>query len=120
MKTLTDLEIVKKIAEIEGVYDEINSKINAHNQRGNQWDKTPNSGVTNPYGRLKLTCVYNPLTDKALLMDLILKHRVSLVQNGNGDNHAFFMDKDVDIYEPEKTKIPRAVLLAIIEAHDNG
>ena len=107
MNKLSDLELEKRIAEIEGVDVVIDDG-------GGWWTyiKSPGSAVK------VLIAPYHPLTDKAMLLGLIFKHRVSIVMNGNGDNHAFFIDKDIDIYQPDVDKFPRAILEAIVEANN--
>ncbi len=92
MKNLTDIEICKKIAEIEGV--------------GNEWLAIP--------GRHNRDA-YNPLTDKALLWDLMVKYNIEIDYNihvGMSNADVFLEDLDED-----KSRLPRAVLLEIIEVH---
>ena len=101
MKTLTDLEICKKIAEIEGYGpNEINDKADV---------------IWVLFGHA--TMEFNPLADKALLFDLMLKYNVTL-ENYSSLHYASIerithrADSDEDV--------PRAVLLAIIEAQNDG
>ena len=91
MNKLTDLEICKRIAEIDGVFTQfVGGRLVAENDNG---------GIGKEY---------NPLTNKALLFDLMVKYRVNVVMNDN-----------VDIYEPDKSRLSRAILTAIIEISED-
>ncbi len=100
---LTDLDLCKRVAEIDGFETKIvKDALRVGFTIGNSpvmWGD------------------FNPLTNKALLFDLMVKHRISLVMNGNGDNHAFEMSADNDIFQPDDALIPRAILECIVEAN---
>ena len=64
---MTDLEICQKIAEIEGVASSIDLKIS----------QSINDGFCES-DFLKWEDLYNPLTDKALCFDLMIKHGVNI------------------------------------------
>ena len=111
---MNNLEICKRIAEIEGVYY-IETK-----------GDVPFLGLIEPNDFTgtppELIGEYNPLTDKALCFDLMVKYKVvmawlwdeldgtphydAFISNGNLDNDCF------------QSKNPnKAICLAIIEAH---
>lgn len=101
MSNLTDLEICKRVAEIEGVkIDVLGGKVILDEMINNV--------------RIRLT-EYNPITDDALWVNLILKHEVSIC----------FITCSISIIRDgitsfEFTDIPslkRNALLLIIEAH---
>lgn len=100
MKTLTDLEICKEIAEIDNVLvDEFAG--------GLLYSHKPN----------ELTW-YNPLNDDALCFQLMVKYTVYLEYCLPEIGYFASIDGE---HGTENQKSPnRAVLLAIIEAHDNG
>jgi hypothetical protein len=64
MSKLTDLEICKRIAEIEGFEFRI--------QNGKVLPENPAEAITG-----KLTDVYNPLTDDALCFKLMIKYDIA-------------------------------------------
>ncbi len=102
-----DLELAKKIAEIEGVDYDIEAS---------------DSGImfiTHYYMGDPMCSEYNPF-DWSILGPLMLKHGVSLIQNGNGDNHMFFMgsDNDIDICVTDKQEIPRTILECIVKSQE--
>tara|TARA_R110002051_G_scaffold301683_1_gene369645 strand:+ start:740 stop:991 length:252 start_codon:yes stop_codon:yes gene_type:complete len=81
---MTDLEICKRIAEIEGISDYI-----------------------------FINYDYNPLTDKALCFDLMVKHKVDTEWWGD-ELGAYIPVNDGEIHDKNPQK---AICLAIIEAH---
>jgi hypothetical protein len=102
MSKLTDLEICKRIAEIEGVDFRI--------QNGKVLPENPAEAITG-----KLTDVYNPLTDDALCFKLMIKYNVSFWQN---DGIFIFCAKvrNAD-FRVVRVKLPNlAICLAIIES----
>ena len=80
----TDLEICKRIAEIEGISDYI-----------------------------FINYDYNPLTDKALCFDLMVKHELEMFKVGSNWNCAW---TDSNLTTSNKNP-QKAICLAIIEAH---
>ena len=111
---MNDLEIETRIAEIEG-----NTLVWSNN-----WGKYV---IGTPYGKDEVA--YEPLTDDALCFQLMVKYKVSLLQEENGyfdayinaittemnaynDDDNFFFDCNYG--DPNHNK---AILLAIIEAH---
>jgi len=100
---MNDLELCKAIAEIENVEvccgqhksEPVYLWINTEQKR------------------------YDPLTDKALLMDLLIKYRVD-IDWFNRNVYALYVRGDhvfTSIYYEDDSKLPRAVILAIIKAH---
>lgn len=79
MNNLTDLEICKRIAEIEDVEFQI--------QNGKVLPLNPSEVIKD-----KLTDVYNPLTDKALCFDLMVKHNIELTPEFDGSYTAIFVE----------------------------
>ena len=118
---MTDLEICKRIAEIEGLlwvvaYPNTNKEfIGLIN--GNDLTGTPP----------ELIGEYNPLTDKALCFDLMVKHNIEVTPMFSGCwcatvANKYTFDEQIDYKlclswldeNPQK-----AICLAIIEAHKN-
>ena len=90
---MTDLEICKRIAEIEG------------------------ECIEHIHGDVLFVSrtedVFNPLQDKALCFDLMVKHRVD-VEWWKGECSAYIGFKDGEIHDKNPQ---RAICLAIIEAN---
>ena len=114
MNKLTDLEICKRIAEIEGVKFIVSSgKIAADAFQVHDLFSCAHMGFT-----------FNPLTDDALCFKLMNKHE-ACVHYGSGDVFICGGDNfdgclslqsfDVD----DKKTLNKAICLAIIEAHKN-
>jgi hypothetical protein len=101
---MTDLEICKRIAEIEGVQHQL------------EMEDTPSCYVYSDH----LNKEYNPLTDKALCFDLMVKHDVRVEPS---DCSAWLDNEDgypeCEVIHHEGT-LQEAICLAIIEAHKNG
>ena len=91
MNELTDIEICKKIAEIEGV-----GYLVSNNNR-----------------------LYNPLTDKALCFDLMIKHNVEVSPTYLGSYIAScYCKKEQRMVSRVNQENPqRAICLAIIAKH---
>lgn len=99
MNELTDLEICKKIAEIEGISKD----------RIKYFQKNAD-GIF----RIKVDGVeYNPLTDKALCFDLMVKHKIDMVYVGNWSAWCAVYDGG-QLYNENPQ---RAICLAIIAKH---
>ena len=107
MSELTDLEICKRIAEIEGYHTNLAIKCEG------VWCSMNSN---NCYG------VFSPLTDDALCFQLMVKYDCDLISpyRLNNDTHwecQIFTDNFADavsIYDDSPNK---AICLAIIEAH---
>ena len=93
---MTDLEICKRIAEIEG-----HLAIQSSNE-GKDFIFVPHVKVE-----------YNPLTDKALCFDLMVKHKVEVEWWGN-ECGAYLNVLAGEIHDKNPQ---RAICFAIIEAH---
>lgn len=78
---MNDLEICKRIAEIEGVQHQF------------EMEGTPNCHVYSE----QLNKEYNPLTDKALCFDLMVKNNIELTPMKNGQFLATIIKK-YDVY----------------------
>ena len=100
MSELTDLEICKRIAEIE--------KLPHHLDKGMN-DKFINTSTI--YGDV---CEYSPLTDDALCFQLMVKYNLSLIapEREQEDWDCVILDVLTVNESPN-----RAICLAIIEAH---
>ncbi len=98
-----DLEICKRIAEIEGVQHQV------------EMEDTPNCYIYSE----ELNKEFNPLTDKALCFDLMVKHDVRVEPS---DCNAWIDNEDC---HPEHIVIhhdgtlQEAICLVIIESHKN-
>ena len=111
MRELTDLEICKRIAEIEGVKVRIcGGDLCMLEVTGSSLMKIP-------------TTEYNPLTDDALSFRLMIKYKVRthwLWEENDGTPHyeAYINEDSSDInYDKSPNK---AILLAIIEANNEN
>jgi hypothetical protein len=117
---LTDLEICKRIAEIEGLNVAAPSEVVSREYLENVCVILP-EGEDHPQ-----SYCYNPLTDKALCFDLMLTHRVSVLDCGSRWEASIDYIADVGIMSPDETccyytedeDLHRAVCLAIILKDD--
>lgn len=106
MSELTDLEICKRIAEIEGFDYQVIEPL------------FPNRGAHIAVGD-NLPRTYNPLTDKALCFELMVKHQIQLDWDED-KKMAFF------IYKPGRLKRilgdceVKIICLAIIAQHEES
>jgi len=110
MKELTDLEICKRIAEIESnkiAFDESND--NQVKILIQTWCDT-DSCYFDDY------LPYNPLTDDGLCFQLMVTHRISVDIRKDGRTQAF-MDCENSTQCKTDKNTNRAILLAIIEVH---
>jgi hypothetical protein len=105
MNELTDLQICKRIAEIEGVEFRI--------QNGKVLPENPAEAITG-----KLTDVYNPLTDDALCFKLMVKHSIRV----EPENCSAWTNNDDGYPKYEvihcKGTINKAICLAIIKSKE--
>lgn len=112
---MSDLEICKRIAEIEGVDFECGYN-------------TKNSGgcyrVTKRLhnGRWLNRESYNPLIDDGLCFKLMVKYRISLHYDTEGMTNPYvcFHNKVLATQLSRDTSPNKAILLAIIEAHKDN
>ena len=65
MDDLTDLEVCKRIAILENKYDELLGKQASYNSR-----------LVHVQEKANITRWFNPLADKALCFDLMVKHEI--------------------------------------------
>jgi hypothetical protein len=109
---MNDLEICKRIAEIEGELPILEESIKARNKILAQVQR-----------KITITDIYNPLTDDALCFKLMIKYRVML----DYDNDLFIAQTLKGLFssgwEPTEnlTRLEspnKAICLAIIEAHN--
>ena len=105
MNELTDLEICKRIAEIEGV--------EFRTQNGKVLPENPAEAITS-----KLTDVYNPLTDDALCFKLMIKYKISLIQHQNNTAVYCIYNHDEKHATNTMTNPNRAICLAIIKSKE--
>jgi hypothetical protein len=112
MDKLTDLEVCKRIAEIEGYT--LNS----------EWGVADENSVLVNIRDDKFT-IFNPLTDKALCFDFLTRHSLNLHREWSGLWSAcnvctYDHDEnpiDFDTYESDESP-QRAICLAIIAKHE--
>lgn len=102
MDKLTDLEICKRIAEIEGFKD-----IRIH----------ANNCVDVAIGDLPTWKLYNPLTNDALWANLIIKHEISICFTTCSLTTIKYGYRDSIFHDIPSLK--RNSLLLIIEVHSN-
>ncbi len=111
---MTDLEICKRIAEIEGYHVSTDVKPSCGSAYANIYPD-------NCYGN------YNPLTDKALCFDLMVKYNIEVTPMLSGcwcatvaDKYTFDEQIDYKLCLSWLDENPqKAICLAIIEAHKN-
>ena len=104
---MTDLEICKRIAEIEDVQHQV------------EMEGTPNCYIYSE----ELNEEFNPLTDKALCFDLMVKYDVVFLddeayagcESGAGPESGGYYCEG---YGVSTSSPQRAICLAIIEAHE--
>jgi hypothetical protein len=97
---MNDLEICKRIAEIEG----------------GDWFES--EGVISSQNDLGLCREYNPLTDDGLCFRLMVKYGISFWDTGNG---YFAAKKRAFGVNPVRRKNPNeSICLAIIESHKDA
>ncbi|MBL4622893.1 MAG: hypothetical protein JKY89_10885 [Immundisolibacteraceae bacterium] len=114
-----ELKLIKKIADIEGIDVAMNLSKTYWLDKGR--------AIPNPDGDWSLGYEeYNPLTDKALLFDLMVKHKVEINHNEDDSNLAVIWPGDIETsmlignYFAEFKGIedlPRAILECIVEAN---
>jgi hypothetical protein len=110
MDKLTDLELITAIAKIEGFNYDV--------RRDSVCPCDPTDVIVH-----KLTDVYNPLTDKAMLWDLFIKYGVT-IDRYLSECYIIEFDCDVDgailseINFEDIDGIPRAGLECIVEANN--
>lgn len=117
MKELTDLEICKRIAEIEG--------LNAVSRSGKlilvkDVPLTMNGRMYHELNVEARNCYdnnneYNPLTDDALCFQLMVNHEVHTGHYGEHEAEVF-IDNCMNVTADKS--VNKAICLAIIEAHD--
>lgn len=112
MIDLTDLEICKKIAEIENKYDELLEKQASYNSR-----------LVHVQQKENITRWYNPLTDDGLCFKLMVKYKVTFESCQFYKNMftAFtYSEYEIKVLPKAHEYSPnKAICLAIIEAHKN-
>lgn len=101
MDKLTDLQICKRIAEIEGY------------TLNTDWGVADKDSVLINVLDDKFT-IYNPLTDKALCFDLAFKGKIDLIFNDGGSASAYYSKKHCVTDGDGK----RAICLAYIAKHE--
>tara|TARA_R110000782_G_scaffold85221_3_gene165737 strand:+ start:884 stop:1204 length:321 start_codon:yes stop_codon:yes gene_type:complete len=103
MNKLTDLELCKRIAEIEGINIEvINQKVIIDEMIGSI--------------RVQLT-EYNPLTDDAFCFQLMVKYKISVIHHSETDAVYCVLNHERNNFTDVMVSTNRAICLAIIEAH---
>ena len=99
---MNELELCKAIAKIEGLTLTYSSNIGG-------WS----SGT--PYG--KDDYEYNPLINKVMLFDLMVKHGVVVKPHSGGFTDVFIDDYKILVVCATDDEIPRAILECILEAN---
>lgn len=99
---MNDLEICKRIAEIEGY----------------RWDYSVGENKRIMLIHEKIT-TFNPLTDDALCFKLMVKYKVDIVHDARS-HEAFIFDQENGLLGASVNKNPnRAICLTIIKAHND-
>mgnify|MGYP003667801564 CR=1 FL=1 len=123
MSDLTDLEICKRIAEIEGLKVASLKEVIARDYREDTCIILPrkNEHCSRSYS-------YEPLTDDALCFRLMVKYGLEASPMGDGSWSVTVIDKRNIYGEPDyrlceyghtDTQLSKAICLAIIEANSN-
>lgn len=116
MKELTDLEICKRIAEINGLeISEFNGSIVETPKvkvTMNRYYHELNNEVKSAYHKMKQ---YNPLTDDALCFQLMVKYKVDIEHFKCGTVSTYIADSVHG--EVIEINVNKAICLAIIEAN---
>jgi hypothetical protein len=102
MNELTDLEICKRIAEIENLEHYISEN--------KKYCMTRDKLSTYVIRHVE----YNPLTDDALCFQLMIKYKISLIQHQNNTAVYCIWDHDEKHATNTMTNPKRAICLAII------
>ena len=102
---MTDLEICKRIAEIEG----LSNHIYFHKV---QVDRTPNKSINTSWITWE---DYNPLTDDALCFQLMVKHKLEVWEHEGKWLVGYNLRNTIHNESPNK-----AICLAIIEANNEA
>ena len=111
MNELTDLEIIKRIAEIESVKVRVDSIIAFESA-----NKTPTGAITTSARGFE--DVYNPLTDDGLCLRLMFKYGVQLIKETPDYNIAQCEHSAVRYLVTEMPN--KSSMLAIIEANNEN
>ncbi len=106
---MTDLEVCKRIAEIEGIDFEA--------EDGKVIQLAPNTNIPNAKVGY-FTSWFNPLTDKALCFNLMVKYRVDIVQSTGGNVEAHCWGGNT-LFGADDEVLQRAICLAIIAKHED-
>lgn len=116
MNELTDLQLCKRIAEIEGLDEKILAALAKHQENRAAFERYNVASISNPYAIQKdVIDVYNPLTNKALLFDLMVKYKVEIDYLRPGDCTIFDSDNLESTVIMIGDSLPRAILTAIVE-----
>ena len=107
MDKSTDLEICKRIAEIEGAKETLYSYSNFNTPK-ELTAVFDSSTVFN----------YNPLTDDALCFKLMIKYKISLIQHQNNTAVYCIWDHDQKHATNTMTNPNRAICTAIIKSKE--
>ena len=111
MKELTDLEIEIEIAKIEGVKFTV---------KGNRI-AADTFQVHELFSCAHMGFIFNPLTDKALCFDLLIRYDIDLISpyrvNGETKWEAQIFTNNGTVNNIYDENPQRAICLAIIEAH---
>ncbi len=108
---MNELELCKKIAEIEGLAVADPGVVSSREYNESTCLIIPH-GKHSPY-----SYVYSPLTNKALLFDLQIKHGVVVKPHSGGFTDVFIDDYKILVVCATEDEIPRAILECILEAN---
>jgi len=121
MNELTDLELCKKIAEIECVDILWEQEVNDSNgeTKAHLMETLMEVVERHSNGAWARCSEYNPLTNKALLFDLMVKYRVKFdyVECPAGTGKAYYAYTDGMKATDYKCTPERAILECIVEAN---
>lgn len=113
MDNLTDLEIIRKIAKIEGATETHTVSLGGITSITAFFKLGDGFSYQNPLGWNN----YNPLTDKALCFDLMVKYKVKWTYVGVGEHTA--ISTGCHNWCDYTDSAQKAICLSIIEAHND-
>lgn len=109
---MNDLEICRRIAEIEGLLESIDDSLKQQREMQNSF-KARATGVTNPYRLQSFEDVFNPLNSDSASFKLMVKYGIKVTPR-IGYTLAEWSGGEVEANGDKHTN--RAICLAIIEA----
>ena len=115
---MNDLELCKKFADLEGVSGVISDAIRKQSMRYMDFMSGPTTAITCPVVQ-SFDDIYNPITDLALNCAAIIKYRLKVEPEYDGEWYATRCDGGWSKRQASKTKdanLQRAVVTCILKS----